>query len=438
MTAAGPTNISVAPASGSGASQAFSFVYSDGNGYADIRYVQVLFQTQVSGPNACYFEYLPATNSLNLVADSGNGYAASAQLGAAGALTNSQCTVNTGASSVSNFGTNLTLTLALSFKPVFTGTKSIFMNVFSNANVSAGWQAKGSWTIPATLANVSVAPSSGSGTNQAFSFVYSDPNGYADIRYVQVLFQTQVSGANACYFEYLPATNSINLVADSGNGYAGSAQLGAAGALSNSQCTVNTGASSVSNSGTNLTLTLALSFKPVFTGAKSIFMNVFNNANVSAGWQATGSWTVPAPLANVSVAPASGSGASQTFSFVYSDGNGYADIRYVQVLFQTQVSGANACYFEYVPATNSLNLVADSGNGYAGSAQLGAAGALTNSQCTVNTGASSVSTFGTNLTLTLALSFKPVFTGTKSIFMNVFNNANVSAGWQATGSWTVP
>jgi hypothetical protein len=147
---------------------------------------------------------------------------------------------------------------------------------------------------------------------------------------------------------------------------------------------------------------------------------------------------VPAPPTNIFAAPASGSGATQTFSFVYSDPAGYADIRYVQVLFQTALSGSNACYFEYVYATNVIGLVADSGSGYVGSAQLGAAGSLSNSQCTVATGNSSVSTSGTNLTLTLALTFKPAFTGAKNIFMNVFNNANVSAGWQVKGSWTVP
>src|SRR5260370_17003061 len=98
-------------------------------------------------------------------------------------------------------------------------------------------------------------------------------------------------------------------------------------------------------------------------------MNVFNNSNALAGWQAEGAWTVvTAPPTNVSVAPASGSGASQTFSFVYSDPYGYADIHYVEMLFQSSLSTANACYFQYVPPTNTITLLPDSRSSYAGHA----------------------------------------------------------------------
>jgi hypothetical protein len=69
--------------------------------------------------------------------------------------------------------------------------------------------------------------------------------------------------------------------------------VGTPGALSNSQCTVDIGASSISTSGNTLTLTLALTFKQVFTGAKNIYMGVFNNGNVFSGWQAEGTWIVP-------------------------------------------------------------------------------------------------------------------------------------------------
>jgi hypothetical protein len=182
----------------------------------------------------------------------------------------------------------------LTFKPLFNGAKNAYMEVYNKAFVSSGWQSRGSWTVvTAPPVNISVAPVSGSGASHAFSFVYSDPYGNADIYYAEVLFQTQVAGQNACFIQYVRATNSLSLVADSGSGYAGSGQVGIAGTLSNSQCTVDVGASSVSNSGNTQTLTLALTFKPIFTGAKNIYMGVFNNANVFSGWQAEGAWTAP-------------------------------------------------------------------------------------------------------------------------------------------------
>jgi Beta-propeller repeat len=440
VTAAGPMNVSVAPASGSGASQAFSFVYSDPYGYADIHYVEILFQSSLSMQNACYVQYSRVNNSIDLVADSGSGYAGSLQAGIAGTVSNSQCTVDAGASSASHSGNNLTVTLALTFKPSFAGAKNIYMDVVNNANALSGWQVEGAWTVVTALpANVSVAPVSGSGASQTFSFVYSDPAGYADIHYVEVLFQSSLSTQNACYVQYSRVNNSIDLVADSGTAYAGSTRPGIVSTVSNSQCSVDAGASSTSGSGNNLTVTLALTFKPVFSGAKNVYLDVVNNANALSGWQAKGAWTVAAaPPANISVAPASGSGGSQTFSFVYSDPYGYTDIHYVEVLFQSSLSTQNACYVQYSRVNNSIDLVADSGSGYAGSLQAGIAGTVSNSQCTVDAGASSVLRSGNNLTVTLALSFKPAFAGAKNVYLDVVNNANGLSGWQVEGAWTVP
>jgi hypothetical protein len=137
------------------------------------------------------------------------------------------------------------------------------------------------------------------------------------------------------------------------------------------------------------------------------------------------------------VSPATGSGAAQVFTFVYSDLAGFADIHHVEVLFQSSFSTENACYVQYVPASNRLDLLANSGTAYSGSTQAGIAGTMSNSQCIVDAGASSVTGAGKNLTLNLAVTFKPPFAGAKSIYMDVFNNANVSSGWQSKGSWTV-
>jgi hypothetical protein len=165
------------------------------------------------------------------------------------------------------------------------------MVVGNNSNVSSGWQVMGNWTVSGPPATVSVTPASGTGTAQVFTFVYSDPVGFADISYVDVLFQSGLFGQNACYVVYLRAANSINLFNDAATAYAGSATLGAAAMLTNSQCTLNSGASSISVSGNNLTLALALTFNPGFNGAKNIYMVAGNNSGLSSGWQTKGVWT---------------------------------------------------------------------------------------------------------------------------------------------------
>src|SRR5437667_402374 len=155
----------------------------------------------------------------------------------------------------------------------------------------------GSWTVASGGSsmpmNVSVTPASGSGSSQAFSFVFSDASGYADINWVQMIVGPQVQSQNVCFVTYTRATNVLQLVIDAGGTFVGSgATLGSPGTLTNSQCTLNAGASSVSGSGNNLTVSLALTFKPAFAGAKGVFSGVINNANVFSGWQTMGSWTV--------------------------------------------------------------------------------------------------------------------------------------------------
>jgi hypothetical protein len=436
-----PAPVSVTPASGSGSSQIFTLLYQDSRGFADISWVEMSWNATQATANACYLHYDRATNVLQLSNDAGTGWVGSATLGSAGTLQNSQCTVDSGTSSASGTGNNLTLNLSLTFKQAFGGAKNVYMQVMDISNTVAPWQALGSWNVVAAGPGVvSLTPASGSGLAQMFGFVFSDPYGFADLSVVQAHFGTQLVSGGVCYAQYTRATNTIQLVNDSGGGFAGSATLGSAGTISNGQCTLDTGASTASGSGNNLTVNLSLTFKGPFAGAKTISMSATNNASVFSGWQSMGTWTVPAggslPPANVGVTPSSGSGSSQTFSFTFTDPAGFADINWTQMHFQTTLTGQNACYVQYTRASNALQLWNDAGSNYVGSAAPGVAGTLNNSQCTVDAGASSVTTSGTNLTVNLALVFKPAFAGGKNVSMSVTNNANAFSGWQALGAWT--
>ena len=436
-----PANVSVSPASGTGTAQTFSFIYSDSQGFADIAYVDMLFQAQLVGQNACFVQYVRASNLIWLISDAGSSYIGPVTLGTAGTVTNSQCTVNAGTSTVSASGNNLTVNLAITFKPAFPGAKNVYMGAVGNSGVFSGWQPKGVWTIPgAPPTNVSVTPSSGSGTTQSFSFLFSDPIGFADIHHVDIIFNSQLVGQNGCFIEYSRASNVLYMVADSGSGFVGSATLGTVGTLTNSQCTVNTGTSTAQGTGNNLTVTLAITFKPAFFGTKNAYMSVANNSGVFVGWDARGTWTAPQDQlpTTVSVTPSSGSGAAQAFTAIYSDVYGYTDIRYVNLLFNSALVAANGCWVQYSRVSNLFLLLNDSGVGFAGSAAPGTAGTLTNTQCIVNTGTSSVSGTGTNLTITVAITFKPAFAGAKTSYLSVVNMPNAFSGWDARGTWTVP
>jgi hypothetical protein len=114
---------------------------------------------------------------------------------------------------------------------------------------------------------------------------------------------------------YYQSSNRLYLVQDSGAGWQGPLTPGQAGTLSNSQCTLDGGASSVSAVGNNLTVNAALTFKPAFGGNKTVFLDAEDTANgLSSGFQTLGSWTVSSPDATVtSLSPSSHTAGSGSF-----------------------------------------------------------------------------------------------------------------------------
>ncbi|MGH9786350.1 MAG: hypothetical protein ACRD88_19450 [Terriglobia bacterium] len=182
--------------------------------------------------------------------------------------------------------------------------------------------------------------------------------------------------------------------------------------------------------GTSSSLTMPGSYTPTVTGDSG-----------SLSHSATATFVVDPPLTQpptVSVSPASGSGLSQTFSLTATEPSGAANIRWLQFVMNETPSGIRACYVHYDVASNEVYLRDDTDPGWAGSKQLGAAGSLTNSQCTLDTGASSFSApGGITVTLHLALTFKAAFAGGKTIHALV-DSGNWNSGWYEAGVWTVP
>jgi hypothetical protein len=438
-----PSVVSVTPNSGSGLGpQTFGFVYSDPNGYTDLRELRAQFSSTGAASNSCYLKYARNANSLYMLNDAGTSYLGPVTLGVAGTLQNSQCSVNAANSSASGSGTSLSMNLAITFTATFAGKATISMYAVDNLGLTSGWQNMGTWTPnpPAVPSAVSVTPSSGSGTSQTFTYLFSDASGYQHISNAYSMISASQSWAGSCLPMYVPASHSLYLAMDGGTGWLGPLTIGQAGTLQNSQCTLNAGASSASGSGTNLTVNLAISFSSSFVGLKNQYMRADDAANnLSSGWQNRGTWfTAPAPTPSaVSMTPSSGSGTSQTFSYLYSDAAGYQHISNAYSMISASPSWGGSCLPMYVPASHSLYLATDAGTSWLGPLTIGQDGTLQNTQCTLNAGASSASGSGTNLTVNLAISFQPTFTGLKNQYMRADDAANsLSSGWQNRGTWT--
>ena len=215
---------------------------------------------------------------------------------------------------------------------------------------------------------------------------------------------------------------------------------GSSSTLANSQCTLGGSGSSVSLSGTTLTLNLAITFNSSFGGAKSIYMQAYTYEGLNTGMLARGSWTV-APSAGgtpsaVSVSPSSGSGLTQTFTFAFSDTAGAADLHQQYALFSSSTSATNACEVEY-DGTN-LYLLNNAGATWLGPMAPGSSGSLSNSQCTLSGSGSSVSASGNTRTLILAMTFNNSFAGSDNIYMETTTQEGVNTGFVSRGTWTIP
>ena len=288
---AGPAPVSVSPSSGTGITQTFTAVYSDSKGLSDLGTAKFLINTAISGVSACDIYYLPATNALYLYNNAGLGTTGPLTPGSSSSLSNSQCMLAGSGTSVTSSGDTLTVKLAITFQSAFFGSKNIYMDAISTSGSSnSGWSQEGTWTV-AGAAPVSVSPTSGTGTTQVFTAVYSDSKGLSDLGTAKFLMNTAISGVSACDIYYLPATNALYLYNNAGLATTGPLTPGSSSSLSNSQCTLAGSGTSVSASGTTLIVNFALTFSSAFSGPKITYMEAISTSGSASGWEQEGSWT---------------------------------------------------------------------------------------------------------------------------------------------------
>jgi uncharacterized protein (TIGR03437 family) len=442
-----PSAVSVAPSSGSGASQTFALTFSDTSGAASFQFVYAYFNATLANPpsNSCFLYYNVAANQINLINDAVTAWMA-ATPGAATTLQNSQCSLNVATSSVTLNGNTLTLNLAMTFQPAFAGAKNIYLYAADVSGPNTGWQQRGTWTVPGVTITVtanSVTPSSGSLASQTFALQYSDTAGVASLQLAYAYFNATLasSASNSCFLYYNVAANQINLLNDAGAAWM-AAIPGSATTLQNSQCSLNVATTSVALNGNTLTLNLAITFKPAYAGAKNIYIYAADVSGPNSGWQQLGTWTVPSGGTTVtanSVTPSSGSLASQTFALQYSDTAGASSLQLAYAYFNATLasSASNSCFLYYNVAANQINLLNDAGAAWM-TATPGAATTLQNSQCSLNVAGTLVALNGNTLTLNLAMTFQPAFAGAKNIYMYAADISGPNSGWQQPGTWTVP
>ena len=274
QTAVNPTvsAVSVNPYSGSGSSAIFTFQFSDTAGASDVVSASALIGTSVNPlvSSVCAVTYNRQQNTLALWNDDGT--IPAGFMPGNGQQQNSSCSLDGQGSSVVLSGNFLTLNLAIGFNYADNGSRATWGNAISTTGATTGWRPMGTWTvsvpIPAPQA-VTVTPSTGQGPGGTFAFFYSDPLGTSDLSSVQAIFQTS-AGTPACALTVNPGNGSVGLMNDANTALLGPMTLGTSGTLQNSQCSVNVAASSGVAVTNIYTLTIAVTFKGGFGGAKNV------------------------------------------------------------------------------------------------------------------------------------------------------------------------
>jgi hypothetical protein len=430
-----PSAVSVTPSSGSGNSVILTAQYSDTSGAAALTTVSLLLNTSASTSFACYVSYNLPTNAITLANDVPSTGSVTVAPGG-GSQQNNQCVVNGVGTSASISGSTLTLTVSLTFQSGFGGGKTAYLYA-ADAGANTGWISRGTWTaiIPPPQPSVdSVAPNAGSGVSQTFTFVFSDTQNASNLTGMAMLFAANASVTNACYIVYDRNQGTVQLAWDSALG-SDSKPLSSTVVLSNSQCSV--GAASAAFSGLSNIITVAITFKGVFSGVKSIYMFAAE-ASSNTGWVVKGGYTVVmggVPVAN-SVIPGSGTGPGQRFSFTISDQGGAGFLTGLEVLFASSPNTTNACLLVYDRTANTVSLSYDSPANGAAPLVAGSNTVVSNSQCTLR-GANTTLVIGTtSIVVTMDLTFNAAWFGPKNVYLLAAENG-VNSSLVTVGSWTV-
>ncbi len=335
-----------------------------------------------------------------------------------------------------------------------------YTNEYYSSTSKYGWQTWiGSFKIedvPPTL--VSLTPSemiSAAGKAQKLTAVYGDPSGYKTLKAVDILVSPTGSGANAIWARYNRNSNTLYLFNNAGTVLLSpGCTPGSAVILQNGQGNLNCQQTTAAGSGNNLTVNWNITPKAAFVPASpmQVLMTAKDTANVITGPTTMGSWTImaadtTAPTIGSSFIPAlpltSSSMTPQTFTAVYSDADGYANLRSVQLRVSPTGSGANSIWVTYNRNNNLLYIYNGAGTAIkSGSCTPGSVGTLQNSygilDCQNTTVTAAVPDLN-SLTVNWSITPKTAFASAaaKQVRIMAKDNDGLTSGWVTEGNWTI-
>ncbi len=303
-SAAAPTVGTITPASGSSnpnVAVTFTTTFNDTDGWQNIQYVYFLVNSSTSGANCSYLYYNQNTNKLYLRNDANTAWLGGYAPASSYIIENSYVKLSCSQTTVTGSGSMMTVKWNITFKSPFVNTtaKKTYLYVRDDSNAYQGWVQKGTWTIgPNSSPTVgTITPSSGSSlpdTAVTFTTTYADPNGWQNLQLAYLLINTSASGLNCFYTYYNQNTNKLYLRNEPNTAWLGGYAPGSAYTIENSYAKLDCSKTTISGSGTTLTVNWNITFKAAFasTTAKKTYLYVKDDSNAYQGWIQKGTWTV--------------------------------------------------------------------------------------------------------------------------------------------------
>jgi len=447
--AATPTIASISPTSGSTASSLsaiFQCNYSDTDGWANLKEAYLLISTSsASLVNSIYLYYDQDANLLYLRNDANTAWLGGYVPGSSNIIENSYVKVNCAVTSIVGSGNILTVKWYLTFKSTYSGKiYNTYLYIKDDTGGKAGWTKKGTYTVNKAPTIGTIIPSSGTGqanTPQIFTTTYSDPDGWQNIQYVYFRIDSSTYGTNCPYFYYKQNTNSLYLRNDANNAWLGPFAPGSSNIIENSYAKLDCAATTVSGSGTTMTVNWAVTIKPSFTGTKNTYLYVMDDCNVYVSYSKVGTWAIPNNSPTVgTIIPSSGSSfpdQAVNFTTSYSDLDTWLNIQYVYFLINTSTSGTSCLYAQYNQNSNKLYLRNDANSSWLGGYAPGSANTIENSYVKLDCAATTISGSGNDLTVNWKVTFKSTFIGTKKMYLYVKDDPGAYKNWTQAGSWII-
>ena len=443
-----PQIVSLAPYSGSGTSGVFTARFRHPDGIEALYYIHMLINNPFGGHSACYMAYLQGKNVIQLTSDTESSWP-SATIGTNQTLSNSQCTVTAIDASAVESGTDLVLTLKISFTGSFNGLRKVWLHAVDDALKDTGFVEAGSFTVTtpsglvappveSTAPTVASAPSQGSGSGETFTFRYQKLSGATDPDAAYALFNTSATAVQGCLVGWQRGPNLFYLATDSGAGWLPAVRPNSIDYAENSQCVLSgVGTSADATSDTRI-VSYTVVFKSPLTGAISQFARATYAGGYDTGYLSTGTYQVSIQHGPqiVSIAPASGAASAQQFLLRFRHPDGISSLYYIHMLINNPFGGRGACYLAYLQGRNLIQLASDNEINWP-SATLGASQVLTNTQCSVSAATSYAIESGTELLLQFDLTFKPGFAGQKKVWLHAVDRSGRDTGFVEKGAFQV-